>query len=251
VKSYGQFCPVAKAAEIVAERWTPLVLRELLCGSVRFVDLRRGIPLMSPSLLSRRLKELEQAGAVERRNGEDGRPEYHLTEAGAELRPIIEQLGVWGQRWARSRILAHDLDAGLLMWDIHRNLRRDCLPPERTVVRFDFTGAVRSKRRWWLVIQQSRGDLCLLDPGYEVDLFLRAGLHTMTQVWMGDRPMLECLKSAEIVLEGPKDLARAFPTWLGLSLFAPVPRPTPPAPLCVAPKKTTKKASLKKHAAAS
>ncbi len=218
---------MAKAAEIVAERWTPLVLRELLSGSVHFVDLRRGVPLMSPSLLSRRLKELEQAGVVIRRNGDGGRPEYNLTEAGKELWPFVEQLGKWGQRWARARIEEHDLDAGLLMWDMHRNLVKERLPPDRTVVRFDFEGTVRAKRRWWLVIYQSQGDLCLLDPGYDVDLIVRTHLRTMTAVWMGDEPLLPSVRKGDVVIEGPAKLARAFPGWLGLSLFAPVKRPSP------------------------
>lgn len=218
---------MAKAAEIVAERWTPLVLRELLSGSVRFVDLRKGVPLMSPSLLSRRLKDLEQAGVVVRRDGDDGRPEYHLTEAGKELRPLVEHLGQWGQRWARKRIEEYDLDAGLLMWDMHRNLVQEKLPPERTVVRFDFEGAMRAKKRYWLVIYQSQGDLCLLNPGYEVDLFVRTHLRTLTQVWMGDKDLASSVRNAEVVIEGPPKLARAFPGWLGLSPFAPVPRPYP------------------------
>ncbi|MEA2748197.1 MAG: hypothetical protein QOI41_2340 [Myxococcales bacterium] len=225
MKGYGQFCPVAKAAEIVAERWTPLVLRELFCGSIHFADLRRGVPLMSPSLLSTRLKDLEAAGIVDRHEAGKGRTEYHLTPAGKELWPVIEHLGIWGQRWARSRILDNDLDAGLLMWDIHRNLRRDSLPAERTVVRFDFTGTVATKRRWWLVIEQRCGDLCLLDPGYEVDLFVRTHVRTMTEVWMGDRPLLPTVRSADIVIDGPAKLAKAFPGWLGLSKFAPVKRP--------------------------
>jgi DNA-binding HxlR family transcriptional regulator len=227
MKGYRQFCPVAKAAEIVAERWTPLVLRELFCGSSRFVDLRRGVPLMSPSLLSQRLKDLEVAGVVARSLGADQRPEYHLTPAGKELWPVIEHLGIWGQRWARARILDHDLDAGLLMWDIRRNLRRERLPERRTVVRFDFTGAATAKRRWWLVIERGHGDLCLLDPGYEVDLFVRTHLRTMTEVWMGDRPLLDAVRSEAIALEGPAKLVRAFSGWLGLSAFAPVKRPSP------------------------
>ena len=182
---------------------------------------------MSPSLLSRRLKELEQARVVVRRTGDGGRPEYHLTEAGKELWPFVEQLGKWGQRWARAQIEDYDLDAGLLMWDMHRNLVQDRLPPERTVVRFEFEGTLRAKRRWWLVINQSRGDLCLLDPGYDVDLIVRTHLRTMTAVWMGDEPLLPNIRSGDIAIEGPLKLARALPAWLGLSPFATVKRPSP------------------------
>src|SRR3954453_45254 len=125
--TYGQFCPVAMAAEVLTERWTPLIVRELLCGSTRFNDLRRGVPLMSPSLLSKRLKTLERVGVVER----DG-ADYRLTPAGGELRPLIEALGVWGQRWSRGDVEAKHYDASLLMWDIHRSIAMDRLPPERT-----------------------------------------------------------------------------------------------------------------------
>jgi DNA-binding HxlR family transcriptional regulator len=136
MKGYGQFCPVAKAAEIVAERWTPLVLRELLCGSRRFSDLHRGLPLMSPTLLAQRLEQLEDAGIVRGVPRPHGRGrEYQLTEAGEELRPLIDRLGEWGQRWARAKIDRGDLDAGLLMWDIHRRVDVDAQAPARLVYR--------------------------------------------------------------------------------------------------------------------
>jgi DNA-binding HxlR family transcriptional regulator len=144
---YRQFCPVAKAAEIVAERWTPLVLRELLCGSRRFADLHRGVPLMSRALLTQRLRQLEDAGIVQSTPKARGRGrEYALTQAGRELRPVIEQLGEWGQRWARSQLGREDLDPGLLIWDIHRRVNLDRLPERRVVVRFDFGGVPRACR---------------------------------------------------------------------------------------------------------
>jgi len=162
MRGYGQFCPVAKAAEIVAERWTPLVLRELLCGSRRFSDLRRGVPLMSPTLLAQRLEQLEDAGIVRSVPRPHGRGrEYELTAAGEELRPLIDRLGEWGQRWARARIGRDDLDAGLLMWGIHRRIDVGALPPDRVVVRFDFRGApatMRCPRTWWLLLARSEVD---------------------------------------------------------------------------------------------
>lgn len=179
-KGYGQFCPVAKAAEIFAERWTPLVLRELIVGSRRFNELRRGLPLMSSALLAQRLKELEYAGIIEHRAGVRGSAEYHLTEAGQELRPIIEALGFWGARWMRSRLTNEDYDPSLLMWDIRRNIDVQQLPEEqRTVIEINLHGAEPALRRWWLVIDAGEVDLCLKDPGYEVNLHFSAELRAM------------------------------------------------------------------------
>jgi DNA-binding HxlR family transcriptional regulator len=215
MKGYRQFCPVAKAAEIVAERWTPLVLRELLCGSTGFNQLRRGVPLMSPSLLSRRLRELEQAGIVSRTRRGARAWEYRLTPSGRELGPIVEQLGVWGKRWAQAYIEDHDLDAGLLMWDIHRNLHLDRLPLDRTVLEFQFAGAASGKRRWWLVIQNDADvELCLLNPGFDVDLRVQTHLRTLTEIWLGDRELTRAIAEGAMKLEGPAKLVRAFPQWL-------------------------------------
>ena len=228
MKGYGQFCPVAKAAEIVAERWTPLVLRELLCGSRRFADLHRGVPLMSRALLAQRLRQLEDAGIIQSTPKTRGRGrEYALTGAGQELRPVIEQLGGWGQRWARSQLGREDLDPGLLMWDIHRRVDVDRLPERRVVVRFDFRGAPRDSRcptTWWLILQRPEIDLCLKDPGFEVDLVVHADVAALTRVWMGDVKLADMMRQGLIRLDGPPIFARAFPTWLTLSAFAGVER---------------------------
>jgi DNA-binding HxlR family transcriptional regulator len=228
MKGYGQFCPVAKAAEIVAERWTPLVLRELLCGSHRFSDLHRGVPLMSRTLLAGRLQQLEDAGIVRSVAKPRGRGrEYHLTAAGEELRPLIECLGEWGQRWARTQVGRGDLDPGLLMWDIHRRVNLDALPAERVVVRFDFRAVpltMRCPRTWWLVLMRREVDLCLKDPGFPVDIVVSADLRTLTRVWMGDVRLAETVRAGLIRLDGPPSLVRAFPTWLTLSVFAGVGR---------------------------
>ncbi len=228
MRGYGQFCPVAKAAEIVAERWTPLVLRELLCGSRRFGDLHRGVPLMSRALLAKRLAELEDAGIVRSAPRPRGRGrEHRLTAAGEELRPVIDRLGEWGQRWARAQVGRGDLDAGLLMRDIHRRLDLDALPPTRVVVRFDFRGApaaMRCPRTWWLVLARPDVDLCLKDPGFPVDVVVTADLRALTRVWMGDVPLGEARRAGSIRLDGPPALVRAFPTWLRLSSFAGVER---------------------------
>jgi DNA-binding HxlR family transcriptional regulator len=228
MKGYGQFCPVAKAAEIVAERWTPLVLRELLCGSRRFCDLHRGVPLMSRTLLAERLEQLEDAGIVRSVAKPHGRGrEYHLTAAGEELRPLIDRLGEWGQRWARAQVGRGDLDPGLLMWDIHRRVNLDALPPERVVVRFDFRGVpvtMHCPRTWWLVLDRREVDLCLKDPGFLVDIVVSADLRTLTRVWMGDVRLAETVRAGLIRIDGPTSLVRAFPTWLTLSTFAGVER---------------------------
>ena len=233
MSAYGQFCPVAKAAEIVAERWTPLVLRELLCGSRRFADLHRGMPLMSRALLVQRLQQLEHAGIVRSTPKARGRGrEYALTPAGEELRPVIEQLGEWGQRWARSQLRREDLDPGLLMWDIHRRLNLDRLPERRVVVRFDFRGVPRASRcptTWWLILQRPEVDLCLKDPGFEEDLAVNADVAALTRVWMGDARLADAMRQGLIRLDGLPMYRRAFPTWLALSSFAPVPRPHPVA----------------------
>jgi DNA-binding HxlR family transcriptional regulator len=240
MKSYGQFCPVAKACEIVAERWTPLVLRELLCGSTRFSELQRGVPLMSRTLLAQRLRELEDAGVVTSVPRARGRGrEYRLTPAGEEARPLIMGLGEWGQRWARRQIGPDDLDAELLAWDMHRRLNVDRLPARRVVVRFDLRGVPRrqpGRKTWWLVLTRPEVDLCLKDPGHEVDLTVDADLGALTRVWMGDMRLQDALRGGLIRPDGPRPLVQAFPSWFGLSLFAGVERPpVGPAPNGSAP----------------
>ena len=167
-KGYGQFCPVAKAAEILAERWMPILVRELLAGSHHFSDLRRGIPLISPATLSQRLRELVDAGVLDRARaeGQSGRVEYCLTEAGEELRPIIRSFGVWGERWARREIRREEIDPHLLMWAMHRRLNLKELPAHRVVLQFEFPDVEIRARRFWYVIDQGHVDVCLKNPGH-------------------------------------------------------------------------------------
>lgn len=221
-RTYGQFCPVAQAAEIVAERWTPLVLRELLTGSHRFNDLRRGVPLMSPSLLSQRLKELEDQGVLVRVPSPEGAGyEYHLTEAGLALRPVIEGLGLWGHKWLQRELRREELDPALLMWDIHRRVDADKLPPgERTVVQFDLDGVPLKKSRWWLVFEGGQTDLCLKNPGYEVDLHVTAHIRPLVEVWLGHLKLGDAIRSSAIRLQGNRSLIRGFKDWFALSGFA-------------------------------
>jgi DNA-binding HxlR family transcriptional regulator len=227
---YGQFCPVAKAAEIFAERWTPLVLRELLAGSHRFSDLQRGVPLMSRTLLARRLRELEDTGVIQRLPKSSGRgAEYYLTAAGQELQQVIEGLGEWGQRWVRQEVESPgDLDPSLLMWDIHRRLNVNRLPSGRVVIQFDFRGvpqSFRSQKMFWLILKRPEVDVCLKDPGFGVDLFVSADLSALTKAWLGDIRLTEAMRSGLVTVEGPRKLVEAFPGWLALSGFAGVERP--------------------------
>ena len=217
MRGYGQFCPVAQAAEVITERWTPLVIRELLAGSRRFNDIQRGVPLMSSALLSKRLKVLELCGVIERRSVAGGGHEYRLTQAGEELRPWVELMGVWGQRWVRRPVTPEEADPALLMWDMRRSINVERLPDERVVVRFDLRGAPKGKRSWWLVLDRPEPDLCLSDPGFGVDLTVKTDAVTMASVWVGDLDLAGAIRSRLIVLKGPSHLRRAFPSWLSLS----------------------------------
>jgi DNA-binding HxlR family transcriptional regulator len=213
---YGQFCPVAKSSELLCEKWVPLIVMQLMLGSIRYNDIHRGVPLISPTLLSKRLRQLETAGVIDRHRVGRG-SDYTLTEAGWELYPIIEAMGVWGQRWARSRYTADELDPSLLMWDMRRMLRPEGLAAKRVVVEFRFSRAPAGKSAYWLVVGTSGEvgiDLCLVDPGHPVDLRVRADLRGLTQVWMGDQSMRDAMRSGEVMLDGPSPLVKRFPDWL-------------------------------------
>ena len=225
---YGQFCPVAVACEVFAERWTPLILRELFAGSRRFSEIRRGMPLISRALLAQRLRHLEDVGVIESQPAGRGR-EYRLSQAGAEFHGVIEELGAWGQRWIHGRASAENLDAMLLLWNVRRRLAVDRLPNRRIVVRFDFRGvpAGRGPATSWLVASREDVDVCLKDPGFGVDLVVTADLGAFTRVWLGDVSFDQALRSRGVRVEGPRELVRAFPGWLLLSHFAGVTRPRP------------------------
>lgn len=219
--SYGQFCPVAMAAEIVCSRWTALILRELLCGSTRFNDLRRGVPRMSPTLLSKRLKELEQAGVIKTRaTGQAGIVEYVLTEAGEDLRDVVMTLGTWGHRWVESKVSLKNLDPSLLMWDMRRWLKLTPAPTRRQVIQFEYPELPPARRNFWLVVEGNATDLCSVDPGYDVDLFVQCSLRTMTAIWMGITNVQAELDAGRLELTGDTALARSMQQWLGLSPFA-------------------------------
>lgn len=214
MEGYGQFCPVSKAAEVVCQRWTPLILRELLVGSTRFNEIRRGVPTCSPALLSKRLKDLQRAGIVER-DVSAGTGSYRLTDAGRDLFPIILGLGEWGQRWARSDYRADELDPGLLLWDVRRNVRPGGLGDQPATIQFVFPRLPTKRRFYWLVIDAHDVDLCLIDPGREVDATIEADLRALTEVWMGDAVFTDALADGRIVLHGSTRLIRRIPSWFG------------------------------------
>ena len=223
--SYRQFCPVAMASEILGARWTINVIRELVCGSTRFNDLRRGLPRISPALLSKRLKELEEHGVVERVPAprEPDIMEYHLTAAGQDLAPIIEAIGAWGHRWTETEPQLENLDAGLLMWDMRRNLNVEKLPPQRTVIQFIYPDCKETERNWWIMVDPEDGaDLCVVEPGFDVDLYVRADLRTMTAIWMGLDTVAKAVDQQRMVLIGDAALQSDMLGWLGLSRFASV-----------------------------
>jgi len=221
--TYRQFCPVAKAMELLDERWTLLVVRELMMGSERFNELRRGVPRMSPTLLSKRLQQLDRAGVVER-VADGGEISYRLTAAGRELRPVVEAIGAWGTRWI-GELGDEDLDPKLLLWDMHRRVDHDAVPSGRTVIWFRFPELSGASRDWWLLIRDGEADVCDADPGFPVSVTLTASLRTMTQVWRGDLGWSGALRSGAVQIEGPPTLRRAVPRWFTLSEFASIPRP--------------------------
>lgn len=218
---YKQFCPVAMAAEILCTRWTMLVIRELVAGSTRFNDLQRGVPKMSRSLLSQRLKELEESGIVERRvvSHERGLHDYHLTPAGRDLVSVVEAFGNWGQKWVESRLTLDNLDPALLMWDMRRNLDPEPLPSRRTVIQFHFAELPPVQRNYWFLAEPSgEVDLCSVDPGFAVDLYVSTDLRTLTAIWMGLTTV--AASSARIDFDGDREIAANMQAWLGLSPFA-------------------------------
>ena len=228
---YGQFCPVAQALEVVGERWSLLIIRELLCSDYRFSELMHGVPLISRNLLTQRLRSLEQAGLIERRTRTSGSGfQYTLTRAGRELEPVVMGLGIWGKRWVKHQLEAEHLDPVLMMWDMRRRLDPERLPREPTTVMFWFRDMPAKRSRYWLMVERPEVELCLTNPGFDVDLTVETKLRTLVEVWMGKRNPSEAVRTGAIELEGTSSLRRAFPSWLLLSSFASVPAPDEPSP---------------------
>lgn len=222
---YGQFCPVAKAAELLDQRWMLLVVRELVAGNDRFTDIHRGVPRMSRNLLSKRLRQLVAAGLVERHE-DDGRPRYHLTQAGAELLPVIEALGEWGVRWIDS-LVDEDLDPAFLMWDMRRSIERDALPDGETVLELTFTDLDPEVGRWWLLLRADDIEICEENHGFDVDVVIEAEMRPFVRLWRGDIGWNAVLRAGSVRLQGPTHLRRQVTEWLKLSHFSAVDRPVP------------------------
>lgn len=218
MSTYGQFCPVAKAMEVLDERWTILVLRELLLGSTRFNEVRRGVPRMSPALLSKRLRSLERAGVVTR-TGSGAHTAYALTEAGRELEPVVNALGLWGLRWIGD-LGEEDYDPHLLMWDLRRTIPLDAWPRSRTVLAFELDDVERQVAGWWLVVAGGEVDLCDYDPGYDVTATVSTSLRTLTRIWRGEVSWEQALRSDRLTVHGPETVRRLVPDWIGRSSLA-------------------------------
>ncbi|MCU1499081.1 MAG: HxlR family transcriptional regulator [Acidimicrobiales bacterium] len=212
--SYGQFCPVSKAAEVLCERWTILVLREVLSGSARFRDIQRGVPGCPPATLSKRLKELATAGVIRRTEIAAGIT-YEATEAGWELYPIVEGMGRWGQRWARSTYRPDELNVEMLLWDLRRFLDPAGLGVDRAVIQLAVRIPQEPGRLFWITVEPGAVDLCLVDPGRAVDLVIDADLGALTRIWMGDLDFHDVVEAGDIELHGPASLIRRIPAWLG------------------------------------
>ena len=220
-KSYSQFCPVARAADIVASRWTPILLRELLAGNTKFNDLRIGMAKMSPSLLSKRLQELEDAGIIRKQKLKSGKGfEYIVTDIGRELTPFVMALGVWGQKYVIKELGKHELDPGLLMWDIHRRIDVSQFPEKGTfVAEFHLSDAPVARRTWWVMIKDRKAELCMQSPGVAVDFEVESCVRTLTNVWRGALGIDTARKQNELHLKGETKYVRSFNKWFMLSPF--------------------------------
>jgi DNA-binding HxlR family transcriptional regulator len=219
MKLYGQFCPLAQATQLLCERWTLLIVREFIAGSTRFSELQKGVPLMSPSLLSSRLKQLVKDGVISC-SGNRGNHRYALTDAGQELRPVVELLGAWGHRWAPSRLDKEDLDAGLLMWDMRRSVDPSVFPEHRIVVQFDYSEVPKGAQQWWLISEKGEIDLCLSDPGYDIDILINSSLEAMTSVWTCKRSFKDAVKTGDIQVLGDSKLTGKLQDWLRSSMLS-------------------------------
>lgn len=225
---YGQFCPIAKATELLGERWTFLIVRELLMGARRFNELQRGLGHISPALLAARLKAFEEEGLIVRRriSGQRGF-EYYPTTACEGLLPVLVALGEWGLCWARHRLTIDDLNVDFLMHYLERSIDPSQLPGSETVIQFKFVDLV-DQRDWWLLVREGKVDICVTSPARDVDIFFTTTVRTMHDVWMGDRTVREAVLAGELLIEGDPGLTRRISSWLRQSIFseaqrAPVP----------------------------
>ena len=223
---YGQFCPIAKASEIIGERWTVLIIRELLMGGTRFNELQRGLSLISPTLLSKRLDSLVEHGLVMKKKipGQKGY-EYFPTSSCQELLPVIKSLGEWGMRWARSNLTEKDYDVELLMLYLQRSVIPEKLPGNENTIRFKFTD-IKEYPDWWMVIQGDNVDLCVNDPGKEVDVYFTSTVKTLTDIWMGENTYKKAIRDGQLTLIGDKVLTHNISSWLRNSIYSDLPPAT-------------------------
>ncbi|MGI9292577.1 MAG: winged helix-turn-helix transcriptional regulator [Pseudomonadales bacterium] len=219
-RGYGQYCPLALATEVLGKRWAVLVVSRLFDGCTLFNEIHRGLPRISPSQLSQRLAELEQAGVIRRKKlkNQHGHS-YHLTVAGEDLEDIVMQLAVWGQRWARD-MTADDLDPGFLAWSMHLRINGTAMPPGRTVLEFEFADVPKGYQRFWLINNDGKIDMCLKHPGFDTDLLVSAELRLFVEAWRGFRDLRKEIRACRIRLTGPTALRKEFPNWLMLSSLA-------------------------------
>ncbi|MBL8701096.1 MAG: helix-turn-helix transcriptional regulator [Alphaproteobacteria bacterium] len=216
MSGYGQFCSIARAHDALGGRWTLLIVRELLCGSRRFSDIRRGIPRISRTMLAERLQALDRLGAVRRSEGRRG-PEYVLTPAGLELEPLVVALGTWGQRWLPRHAAEEDVDVEPVFIDIQRRVRTENLPPEPVVVRFEVDGS----RRRFLLLRRTEASFCAHNPGFPESLVVRSSRATLVGWWRGDLDLAGARRMG-LSIEGPRALVRSFPSWFARYLLADV-----------------------------
>ncbi|MBT4890176.1 MAG: transcriptional regulator [Rhodospirillales bacterium] len=221
---YGQFCPMAKASELIGEKWTILVLRELMLGTTRFNEFQRGISRMSPTLLTKRLRLLEQSGIIIRKKLSSQKGyEYRLTAAGKELSPLIETLSIWGMRWARNQLSDNELDVEFLMREIQRRLKTDQLPDGETIICLTFQELTKHKT-WWLIVDNNDVDLCTEDPGKDVDIYINSSVRTLVEVWEGDVDIRSALRDGTINVHGVSHLINTMPDWFGVCIYKDVKR---------------------------
>lgn len=222
-KGYGQYCPISVASEVIAERWTPLVLRGFFCGASRFSEIQKSVPRMSSALLSVRLRELESANIIEQVPSERARgKEYRLTEAGRELFTVLDHMGMWAQKWLRREITRDEnLDPDVLMWELRQiSLMADQRMEKRRVAQFHLSGVPIEKRAYWIIFEPEDTDVCIRDPGYEVDLWITAHIRTLVEIWLGHRTILEARRDESLRLDGSRREIEAFADWFSLSHFA-------------------------------
>jgi DNA-binding HxlR family transcriptional regulator len=223
---YGQFCPISKASEIIGEKWTILIIRELLMGGTRFNEIHRGVSLISPTVLSKRLESLNDYGLVVKKKipGQKGY-EYFPTDSCKQLHPIILSLGEWGVRWAKSNLTEKDYDVELLMLYLERSIVTEKLPGKETVLRFMFTD-VETYPDWWIVVKGDDIDVCTNDPGKDIDLYITTTVKTMVDVWMGYISYSNATRDGVLKLTGDKTLSRTIKEWLQSSVYADLPPAT-------------------------